>query len=167
VQLARTRRALNDLHARFSPPFGTPEAKDKGEEVVPCPYVPSTPPEELRRSRATPSSFGNKEPPLQPHIGARPYRFSPRVRTSVIPSSIQARPRRVWCTGATGPPNFGEPRKRHREQGASPPPAAASHPGPFISRSAAKIGSSPYHFADWIRAVDLGFNGPGESEVFL
>jgi hypothetical protein len=38
------------------------EAKDEGEEVVPHPYVPSTPLEELRRSRTTPSSFGKKKP---------------------------------------------------------------------------------------------------------
>jgi hypothetical protein len=41
------------------------EAKVEGEEVVPHPYVLSTPSEELRRSRATPSSFGKKKsPPL-------------------------------------------------------------------------------------------------------
>jgi hypothetical protein len=47
----------------FLPPFGTLEAKDEGEEVVPHPYVPSTPSEELGRSRATPSSFRKKKPP--------------------------------------------------------------------------------------------------------
>jgi hypothetical protein len=39
------------------------EAKDEGEEVEPHPYVPSTPSEELRRSRTTPSSFGKKKLP--------------------------------------------------------------------------------------------------------
>jgi hypothetical protein len=39
------------------------EAKDEGEEVVPHPYVPSTPSEELGRSHATPSSFKKKKPP--------------------------------------------------------------------------------------------------------
>jgi hypothetical protein len=43
--------------------FGTIQAKDEGEEVVPHPYVSSTPLEELKRSRATPSSFGKKKPP--------------------------------------------------------------------------------------------------------
>jgi hypothetical protein len=44
-------------------PFGTIEAKDEGEEVVPHPYVPSMPSEELERSRATLPSFGKKKPP--------------------------------------------------------------------------------------------------------
>jgi hypothetical protein len=44
-------------------PFGTIEAKDEGEEVVPHLYVPSTPSEELGRSHATPPSFGKKKPP--------------------------------------------------------------------------------------------------------
>jgi hypothetical protein len=47
----------------LSLPFGMIEAKDEGEEVVPHPYVPSTPSEELGRSHATPSSFKKKKPP--------------------------------------------------------------------------------------------------------
>jgi hypothetical protein len=47
----------------LSLPFGMIEAEDEGEEVVPHPYVPSTSSEELRTSRATPSSFGNKKLP--------------------------------------------------------------------------------------------------------
>jgi hypothetical protein len=39
------------------------QAKDEGEEVVSHPYVPSTLSEELRRSRAMPSSFEKKKPP--------------------------------------------------------------------------------------------------------
>jgi hypothetical protein len=42
----------------LSLPFGTIEAKDKGEEDVPHPFVQATSPEELGRSRAAPSSFG-------------------------------------------------------------------------------------------------------------
>jgi hypothetical protein len=47
----------------FSPPFGMLEAKDEREEVVSHPYVPSTPSEELGRSRAMPSRLGKKLPP--------------------------------------------------------------------------------------------------------
>jgi hypothetical protein len=39
------------------------EAEDKGEEVVPHPYVMSMLLEELRRSCTTTSSFGKKKPP--------------------------------------------------------------------------------------------------------
>jgi hypothetical protein len=46
----------------LSLPFGTIKAKGEEEELVPHPYVPSTPSEELRRSRATPSSFRKKKP---------------------------------------------------------------------------------------------------------
>jgi hypothetical protein len=52
-------RFVRDL----SLPFGMIEAKGEGEEVVPHPYVPSTPSEELERSRAMSSSFGKKKPP--------------------------------------------------------------------------------------------------------
>jgi hypothetical protein len=62
-QFARTRQNLAVFVRDLSLPFGTIEAKDEGEEVVSHPYVPSTPSEELRRSRATPSSFGKKKPP--------------------------------------------------------------------------------------------------------
>jgi hypothetical protein len=55
----------------FSPPFGTLEAEDEGEEVVSHLYVPSTPPEELGRSCAMPSSFGKKPLPHTTFIAAR------------------------------------------------------------------------------------------------
>jgi hypothetical protein len=61
----------------LSLPFGTIEAKGEEEELVPHPYVPSTPSEELRRSRATPSSFRKKKP-LQ-HASSKDHRVHRNV----------------------------------------------------------------------------------------
>jgi hypothetical protein len=58
----RTRQTLAVFVRDLLLPFGTIEAKGEGEELVPHPYLPSTPSEELGRSRATSSSFRKKKP---------------------------------------------------------------------------------------------------------
>jgi hypothetical protein len=64
------------------------EAEDEGEEDVPHPFVQATPPEELRRSRATPSSFGKKKSPSRPHVDVNPHLVSTWVRLAAIPASF-------------------------------------------------------------------------------
>jgi hypothetical protein len=52
------------------------EAEDEGEEHVPHPFVQATPPEELGRSRAAPSSIGKKKLPSRPHVDVNPHQIS-------------------------------------------------------------------------------------------